>query len=91
MFHGPVMYQKPQNFSTYMMAGSLIFWQKQSAIIACSLDATQIQSIHIQPDNYKGEHTMSKARDTQKTVKKKAEKTLKEKRNEKKEKKKQKG
>jgi hypothetical protein len=41
--------------------------------------------------HHKGGHIMGKARDTQKTVKKKAEKTLKEKRNEKKEKKKQKG
>lgn len=40
---------------------------------------------------YTGGPIMSKPRDTQKTVKKKAEKTLKEKRNEKKEKKKQKG
>jgi hypothetical protein len=40
---------------------------------------------------HKRGHIMGKARDTQKTVKKKAEKTLKEKRNEKKEKKKQRG
>jgi hypothetical protein len=48
--------------------------------------ATQRQDII-----YTGGPIMSKPRDTQKSVKKKAEKTLKEKRNEKKEKKKQKG
>ncbi|MCF8093652.1 MAG: hypothetical protein K9K40_14480 [Desulfotignum sp.] len=84
------MYQKPPNFSTHMTARLLTSWHRDDAIIACSLDTTKIQFIYFQPCHiYIGGRIMGKARDTQKTVKKKAEKTLKEKRKEKKEKKKQ--